>query len=432
MLGPPASFRGRIFLALTVVSLVPVALTLFFGTAMLREIVTSTGSAGAWDEVAESGRALFDRLAADGPPSAELVAAAERHEAALAESVRFSRLYAFLGERVLVLLPAFALLLLALIAGLALVTANSISRDFSRPVDELVGWTRALSAGDELPAEDPDRERRGVREFAHLREALRTTSAELGRARRREVEQARMQSWTDMARMVAHELKNPLTPMAMAADRVARSTEGSVAAAGEVLRAEIRRLDELARSFAQFGRPPSGPMSPVDLGELLRDLVAQLSEQGMRVGLGVPPASVVVNGDLVSLERVFRNLVANAQEAVDAQRVARGAASLTRGRAGEEPTVPDTSVHVELACLSAWAEVRVRDRGTGIPSEVLPMIWEPDFTRKRRGTGLGLAFVRQVVQAHGGEVTARNRAGGGAELLVRLPLAKAGETSGAA
>jgi nitrogen fixation/metabolism regulation signal transduction histidine kinase len=418
MLGPPSSFRGRIFLALTLVSLVPVVLTLVFGTAMLREVVSTTGSAGAWDEVAESGRALFDRLLAEGPPSPELAAAAERHEAALAESVRFSRLYAFLGERVLVLLPAFALLLLALVGGLALVTANSISRDFSRPVEELVSWTGALTQGDELPAADPARDRRGIREFSQLREAFRTTSIELGRARRREVEQARMQSWADMARMVAHELKNPLTPMAMAADRVARSTEGSVAAAGEVLQAEIQRLDELARSFAQFGRPPSGPMSAVDLGELLQNLISRLSAQGVTASLQAPHDAVVVSGDLVSLERVFRNLLANAQESVDAAR----------------PSAPgEPPVHVELTSSATRAEVRVTDRGTGIPDEALSRIWEPDFTRKRRGTGLGLAFVRQVVLAHGGEVTAQNRVGGaGAEFVVRIPLAETREESGAA
>jgi signal transduction histidine kinase len=430
MLGPPSGFRGRIFLALTLVSLVPVVLTLFFGTVMLREIVSSTGSAGAWDEVAESGRVLFDRIAADGAPSAELAAAADRHEAALAESVRFSRLYAFLGERILVLLPAFALLLLALIGGLALVTANSISRDFSRPVEELVSWTHALSAGEELPAPDPRRERRGIREFAQLREALRTTSAELGRARRREVEQTKMQSWTDMARMVAHELKNPLTPMAMAADRVARSSEGSVAAAGEVLRAEIQRLDELARSFAQFGRPPTGPLSLVDLGELLRGLVNQLAAQGQAPSLATPDGPVLVNGDLVSLERVFRNLVANALESVES----RGATEVSTGLSvatGGDAAYDSDFVHIELVRQPASAEVRVQDRGVGISEEALPRIWEPDFTRKRRGTGLGLAFVRQVVLAHGGAVTASNRAGGGAELLVRLPLAEARGESGA-
>jgi signal transduction histidine kinase len=230
--------------------------------------------------------------------------------------------------------------------------------------------------------------------------------------------------------MVAHELKNPLTPMAMAADRVARSAETSVAAAGEVLRHEIQHLDELARSFAQFGRPPLSTMSHVDLGELLRDLVARLATQGVTMSLHGPTESVMVSGDLVSLERVFRNLVANAQEAVDAARAAGGSAVVETVQAGEEAGATFMPVHVELACQSGWAEVRVQDRGIGIPSEVLPRIWEPDFTRKRRGTGLGLAFVRQVVQAHGGEVTARNRAGGGAELLVRLPIAEAGEKGG--
>ncbi len=412
MLGPPSGFRGRIFLALTLVSLVPVVLTLFLGTAILREIVSATGSAGAWDEVARSGRDLFNRITAEGPPSPELASAAGRHEEALAESVRFSRLYAFLGGRVLVLLPAFALLLLALVAGLALIVANRISRDFSRPLEELVGWTRALSSGGELPAPDRERESRGIREFAQLREALRTTSDELTLARRREVEQAKVKSWAEMARMVAHEIKNPLTPMAMAADRVARSSDRSVADAGEVLRSEIRRLDEMARGFAQFGRPPEGPMSPVDLGELLGSLVAQLGSHGTGVELDAPDDYLIVSGDLVSLERVFRNLIANAQDAVEAQ-------PTTAGDPGPDRHEP---VRVTLTRSGPSVEVRVLDRGVGIAAEALPRIWEPDFTSKRRGTGLGLALVGQVVRAHGGEVTARNRSGGGTELLVRLPV----------
>ncbi|HEY7515986.1 MAG TPA: ATP-binding protein [Vicinamibacteria bacterium] len=156
----------------------------------------------------------------------------------------------------------------------------------------------------------------------------------------------------------------------------------------------------------------------------------QLAAQGQAPSLATPDGPVLVNGDLVSLERVFRNLVANALESVES----RGATEVSTGLSvatGGDAAYDSDFVHIELVRQPASAEVRVQDRGVGISEEALPRIWEPDFTRKRRGTGLGLAFVRQVVLAHGGAVTASNRAGGGAELLVRLPLAEARGESGA-
>ena len=411
-----SSFRARIFLVLTLVSIIPAVLTLVVGTMVLREVVVSTGSAGAWDEVAGSGRDLFAAIGNGDSPSSELVAATERHRAALAESVRFSRLYAFLGERILFLLPVFAVLLLILVAGIALVAANWFSRDFSRPVEELVEWTKSLALGDRLPSAKETDERREVSEFAHLRDALRVTSAELGEAREREVEQARIRSWSEMSRKIAHELKNPLTPMAMAAERVSRSEEASISEAGEVLREEIRRLEELARTFSQFGRPPEGPMSSVDLTEMLSSLAHRLSADGMAIRFDAQDGPIFVQGHLDALERVVRNLLSNAQDSVQAQTHAHS----QNGVGGEE--MDADPIRIEVAPSEGWVEVGVLDRGTGIPDDALPHIWEPEFTMKRKGTGLGLAMVRQVARAHGGEVEARNREGGGAEFRLRLPL----------
>ena len=174
-------------MVLTLVSVIPAVLTLVIATTVLREVVVSTGSAGAWDEVAGSGRDLFDQIERQETRPLELVAATEQHQAALAESVRFSRLYAFLGERVLVILPLFALLLLFFVGGLALLAANWFSRDFSRPVEELLGWTRSLASGQPLASSDPSAVHGEIEEFAQLRSALRATSAELGTARRKEL-----------------------------------------------------------------------------------------------------------------------------------------------------------------------------------------------------------------------------------------------------
>ena len=404
------SLRNRLLVTLFLVALVPSAVALVAGTLVLREVVVSTGTAGAWNEVADSGRDLLEALETEEGLPPNVREAAEEHRALLGESVRMSRVYAFVGERVLGFLPFFAVGLLVLAAFFSLVAANRLSRSLSGPVEELVAMTRTLGSGEPLPPVEPGSARRGVREFAILREALETASGELAEARAREAERIRTRSWAEMARRVAHDLKNPLTPMGMAADRVARSPDPAAAEAGRVLQEEIRRLDALARSFAQFGRPPEGPRSMVDLKELLAGLAGRLGTPELPVEAHLPDPPVEIQAYLEPLERAIRNLVANAQEAE--------ASSRPEGdSAGPRPT------ELHLAALPSGAEIRILDRGPGIAPEMMPRIWDPEFTTKRRGTGLGLSMVRQVVEAHGGEVEARNRRGGGAEFRIVLPAA---------
>jgi signal transduction histidine kinase len=194
--------------------------------------------------------------------------------------------------------------------------------------------------------------------------------------------------------------------MALAANTVASSDTPSIATAGLVLREEIQRLDRLARAFSQLGRPVEGPPSRVDLHELLASMARKFSSEGVALDLQAPSEPIEVMGHFEALERVARNLVANAFDAAAAQGAVEG----------------EARVELRLSRASGGAEIRVLDRGPGIPPELLERIWEPEFTTKRRGTGLGLALVRQAILAHGGEVFAENRLGGGAEFRVWLPL----------
>ena len=415
----PSSFRARTFAVLLLVSLVPTLLALAAGTYVLRELVLTTGSVGAWGEVAESGQNLFDDIASLGTAAQPLGNTVERHRTALAESVRFSRLYAFLADRTLTLLPAFVLFLMLLAGGLALVAANWFSAGFSRPIETLVEWTRALADG--TPLDDRERLPSGgeIAEFTHLQDALKAASVQLAIARQRELAETRVRSWSQMARKIAHDLRNPLTPMAMAARQVIQSKEPDVSEAGMVLTEEIARLEALARAFAHFGTPPEGEMSPVDLTELLETVTSRCSSHRFPVELDAGPGKVLVQGHLDALERVFRNLVSNAVEATEE------AAECDEGEEGpvREP------VRIELHARRSAAEVAILDRGAGIPEAILERIWEPEFTSKRTGTGLGLAIVRQVIRAHGGEIAAVNRPDGGARFVVRLPLDVAVRTS---
>src|SRR5690606_34377432 len=208
-----------------------------------------------------------------------------------------------------------------------------------------------------------------------------------------------------VARSVAHELKNALTPLQLAV-RVMERRAGDDPSGREPLEvaaAAASRLEELARTFSQFGRLPEGPVSEIDLREQLDYLLRTHLPAGVAHRLKAPIDLPRVMGHHDALERAFANLLLNAAEAV-----------------GEEGGI----VTVKLAKVGELVEVRILDNGPGIAPEYLERLWEPDFTTKSNGTGLGLALVQQTIRAHGGRVGARNRPEGGAEFGVQLPIGR--------
>jgi nitrogen fixation/metabolism regulation signal transduction histidine kinase len=404
MLGP-RTVRRRLFLAIFVVALIPAAAALLGGMYLLTGLGATSGTLGPWDAVATSGERLVEEASRVSPGDSALLAAAESHRVALSASLRRSRLWSYVSDRFLRVLPVVALGSVLALALAASAAAGILSRGFSRPVQELVGWTGRIARGEPLPPGAPDR-REDVVEFAQLRQALRDMATQLADGRRREVEAARLRAWTDMARRVAHDLKNPLTPMQLAARTLARSQDPRTAEAAALLLEEIARLDEMARSFAQLGRAPEAPPSDVDLDELLRKLAAQHGTGAVPIHVLEGAAPSVVRGHHDLLERVFRNILVNAVEASEPS--------------GGGP------VDVRVVPRNGHVQVTIRDHGPGLPEPLLDSIWLPDVTTKRRGTGLGLAIVRQGVEAHTGVVRARNAQGGGAEFEVVLPVAGSG------
>jgi len=393
------SFQRRILLALMGVGLVPAVLLLLVGTISVRLAVSTTGTAGPWSSLAESGQLLFDAVADAEVTDTGVIQAAEAHREALSRSLRFSQVFELVADRILTLLPLLALVLAIIIGGLSYWVARQLSRGFSRPINELVGWTELIGKGVPLPPPTPS-DARGVQEFALLRDALRTMAKELEEGRREAIQAAKLRSWTEMARGVAHELKNPLTPMRMAATTVSGMEDIAAREAGAVLLEEITRLDEMARTFSQFGKMPEGPPSEVDMTELLQLLIQQHEGVGPSLTFRPPIDLPLITAHYDALLRCFRNLLLNAMDAA--------------GDGGK----------VELrAWLDAgFVKVEIRDTGPGLPPEKLEDIWEPDFTTKSRGTGLGLPMVRQTIAAHRGRVEGRNIPEGGAVFLVELPV----------
>jgi signal transduction histidine kinase len=206
-----------------------------------------------------------------------------------------------------------------------------------------------------------------------------------------------------VARRVAHEIKNPLTSVRIAVDQLQRAAppDPRQATAVEVLTAETDRLERLAREFADFGRLPEGPRSDVDLMDLLLDLGKTAVPPGVTVVVHANGGSCTLHGHYDPLRHAFSNLLRNAAEAMGGQ----GTIDVTVGRDG------------------AGLLVTIADHGPGIPEALRPRIFEPYFTTKQDGTGLGLALVRQTVEAHRGTISVSDTPGGGATFSVVLSTA---------
>ncbi len=391
-------FRRRIFGILVALTAVPITLAVVGWVLAARTTAPSAGARVALEGAAASARQMLERMDTTHLTARER-AAFRHHLNQLSNSVTLVRRaetylrYYAAGFAALVL----ALGALAIIAAIRL--AGHLSRQLSRPIDELVGWTRLIRRRMPLPAGAPTR---GAPDFEALRQALRELATALEAAREQELEAERLRAFREVARRVAHEIKNPLTSMRIAVDqlrRVAAPAHSPMAAAAEVMAAETDRLARLAREFADFGRLPEGPKSEVDLVELLDDLGRTAVPPGVEVSVRADGGPRTISGHYDPLRRAFGNLMRNASEAM--------------GGCG--------SIEIAVNGDGQGLVVTLADHGPGIPAELRQRVFEPYFTTKQDGTGLGLALVRHTIEAHGGTLAVFETPGGGATFSIVLP-----------
>jgi nitrogen fixation/metabolism regulation signal transduction histidine kinase len=254
----------------------------------------------------------------------------------------------------------------------------------------------------------------GRDEVAGLARAFNAMVREVRQGRDRIVYLEKISGWQEVARRLAHEIKNPLTPIQLAFQQVEARFRQSAAAsdpglsrlvaeASLVVREEIATLERLVGEFSAFARLPDVRPEPAELGAFVEEFLRsspQVSE-GADADL-TRERDCPVLLDRTLMRQVLANLLRNAEEA----------ARPARAR-----------VHLAVRRDAERAVLTVADEGPGIPPEVRPRIFDPYFTTRRDGTGLGLAIVRKIVLQHGGDVEARQRPGGGALFAVALPLA---------
>jgi signal transduction histidine kinase len=393
-------FRQRIFLILVALTAVPTALAVIGWALAVRTTGPSPGARVALEETAASARQMVERLDTMHLAPRER-AALRAHLEQLSNSVTQARraetyLRYYAGGFAAVVIVFGGVVVIA-----AVRLAGHLSRQLSRPIDELVGWTRLIRRHMPLPAGLPSR---GAPEFEALRQALRELATALDAARERELEAERLRAFREVARRVAHEIKNPLTAMRIAVDQLRRSggpADARIAVAVDVMASETERLERLAKEFSDFGRLPEGPKSEVDLVDLLMDLGKSAVPAEVEVSVHANGGSARLLGYYEPLRRAFANLLRNAAEAMG-------------GRG---------SIDVDVSRDGAGLVVTIADHGPGIPEELRQRVFEPYFTTKQDGTGLGLALVRQTIEAHSGTISVADTPGGGATFSVVLSAA---------
>ena len=395
-------FRRRIFLILVAMTAVPTVLAVTGWVLSVRTLLPTAGARASSERVALSARVLLENVDTLHLTPPERIAL-RHHLNQVSASVSLARrAETYLG----LVTGGFAVVILLLGAAVLYASVNvagHLSRQLSRPIDDLVGWTQLIRRREPLP--EGAAVARGAPEFEALRQALRELAQTLAVARDRELEAERLRAFREVARRVAHEIKNPLTSMRIAVDQMRRTvgtTEGRTETAVQVLEAETDRLERLAREFADFGRLPEGPQSEVDLVELLEELGRTGVPDGVRVAVRANgPGHRTIMGHYDPLRRAFANLLRNAAEAMKGQ----------------------GAIDVTVTGDGSGLAVTIADHGPGIPDDLRQRVFEPYFTTKADGTGLGLALVRQTLEAHRGTIALTATPGGGATFAIVFPPA---------
>ncbi|MGA8013092.1 MAG: ATP-binding protein [Candidatus Acidiferrales bacterium] len=279
----------------------------------------------------------------------------------------------------------------------------------TRPVRKLAEGAREVSEGNWGARVDVH----GRHEIGQLATAFNRMTTQLTQQREQLVQAERVAAWRELARRLAHELKNPLFPLQTTVENLQRAREQSPEQFDEVFRestgillSEIENLKKIVGRFSDFAKMPQPELGPVDVNNVVRGIVKLFEAQFGAVGR--PPITPelhleenlpVIQADATLLHRAIENLVLNAMDAMPA-----GGVLMLR------TTHQDGDVELEIS-----------DTGSGLTPEECERLFTPYYTTKQHGTGLGLAIVQSVVSDHGGRISVESETGVGTSFHIRLP-----------
>ncbi len=229
------------------------------------------------------------------------------------------------------------------------------------------------------------------------------------------VQAQRDAAWGEVARRLAHEIKNPLTPIQLSAERIRHKylktmDEKDAETMDRLTSTIIHQVDsmkEMVKAFSEYAKMPELKMQTLDIESLLMevvDLYRGSDKLTIKQELGI--GGTLVEVDQGRLRQVFHNLIKNAMEA-----------------AGDnEKIILQVKIHLEELNKQNWCILELTDNGPGFPEDMLANIFDPYVTNKPKGTGLGLAIVKKIIEEHGGSILAENAPQGGARVVIRLPV----------
>jgi two-component system, NtrC family, nitrogen regulation sensor histidine kinase NtrY len=229
-------------------------------------------------------------------------------------------------------------------------------------------------------------------------------------------------AWGEVARRLAHEIKNPLTPIQLSAERLRRrylpaelDDPALLDRATHTIIQQVEAMKEMVNAFSDYARTPEMDITRFDLNELIREVTELYlhRELPLALTLDLDSGLPLIEGDAGRIRQVLHNLIRNALEAMERQ--------------GDERL--EISTRYIGAAETQAVEIRVADNGPGFATNIVDQIFDPYVTSKPKGTGLGLAIVKKLVEEHGGQISAHNGERGGAVISILLPISgEAGNT----
>ena len=314
------------------------------------------------------------------------------------------------AEQTISRLQATSLSLALLGFGIAIVLGFLWSWNLSRPIERLATFSQRIARGEW----DEPLALHSVKELDTLVAALERMRHELRAYRERLIASERHAAWSVMARKVAHEVRNPLTPIAVSVADLKRSYEQGredfpqiLEQAARTVAEEVQALKRMLQEFSEFGRFPEPVFAECRLNDLLANMEALYGGEVAAARLAVmrPARDVLLLADGAQLLQALVNLVQNGLEAA--------------GDGGR--------VRVEAGEADETLEVRIADTGPGLDAAQQARLFEPDFTTKRHGSGLGLTIVQRIVHDHGGTIVVDSAPGRGTTFRIRIPLGREAE-----